>query len=58
MINMFLAVTILLVLGGAALLAMFSMPWWLTVLVVSICIFLLGKLFNPAAGNEDGKAGN
>lgn len=49
MFNTMLAVTILMVLGGVALLAIFSMPWWLTVIVVSIGILLLDKLFNPAS---------
>ena len=48
MINTMLAVTILMVLGVLALLVIFSIPWWLTVIVVSIGILLLDKLFNPA----------
>ncbi len=56
MFNTMLAVTILTVLGGVALLAIFLMPWWLTVTVFAAVIWLLDKLFNPVTGNGDGEA--
>jgi hypothetical protein len=42
MIEMFVAVTIVLVLGAVALLAMFAAPWWMTVLVIAGAVLLLG----------------
>jgi hypothetical protein len=50
MINTIFAVTILMVLGALALLVIFSIPWWLTVIAISAGILLLNKLVNPAAG--------
>ncbi|MEW6133402.1 MAG: hypothetical protein AB1591_09625 [Pseudomonadota bacterium] len=58
MIDTMLAVTILMVLGALALLVIFSIPWWLRVLAIAAVILLLDRLFNPVAGNEDGKAGD
>lgn len=55
MIEMFFAVTILLVIVGVAILAA---PWWLTVIALAAGILLLGRLVNPppgvAPGEEDG----
>ena len=56
MIDVMLATAILMVLGALALLAIFSMPWWATVLVVSASILLLGKLFSPAPDIGDGES--
>jgi hypothetical protein len=50
MIDAMLAVTILMVLGALALLVIFSIPWWLTVIAFAAVILLLDKLFNPAPG--------
>ena len=54
---MFLAVTIVLMLGGIALLVLFAAPWWVTVLVVAGAVLLLGKLVNRTTGSA-GKEGN
>lgn len=56
MIDAMLAVAILMVLGALALLAIFSLPWWATVIAIAAVILLLDKLFNLVAGNEDGEA--
>jgi hypothetical protein len=56
MIEMFLAVTIVLVLGGIALLAMFAAPWWMTVLVIAGAVLLIDKMFKRIT--RSGKGGD
>ena len=48
MIEMFIAVTILLLIIGVALLVIFAAPWWLTLFSIAVGILLLNKLVNPA----------
>lgn len=54
MINTMLAVAILMVIGALVLLVIFSIPWWLTVLVISAVILLLDKLLNPISSPREG----
>lgn len=55
MIDAMLATAILMVLGALLLLAIFSLPWWVTVIAVSSVILLLDKLLNPTSDIGDGE---
>ncbi len=56
MIEMFLAVTIVLVLICAAVLVLFSAPWWVAVLAVSGIVWLLNWMVNGKGQGTDEEA--
>lgn len=53
MIEMFVAMTIVLVLVGVALLVLFASPWWATVLVVAGIVWLLDWMVNGQGPGTD-----
>jgi len=56
MIEMFVAGSIVLVLAGLVLLALFQAPWWGTLFVVSCGLLLFFKLVELILG-DDGEEG-
>lgn len=52
MIEMFVAVTILLVLIAATLMAIMAAPWWVALLFVSILVVWLNWLLHPSQEEE------
>lgn len=53
MIEMFVAVTIVLVVVGLVLLVIFKAPWWLSVITIAAIVLLLDKLINRKAGHDE-----
>lgn len=52
MIEMFVAVTILLVLIAATFMALLKAPWWVALFFVSILFVALNRLLHPAQDEE------
>ncbi len=57
MIEMFVAGSIVLVLAGLVLLALFQAPWWVTMFVVSCGLLLFFKLVELIF-SDDGEEGD